>query len=264
MLDEHRPVTPAAQLLLGIDLGGSTVKAGAVDLLAGRVVGELASVPTPPGARPEALRAVIAELARRFPDCTGPVGFAFPGVVRQGVARTAVNVDRAWLGTDGAALVSAATGRPGAFIHDSDAAGLAEMRFGAGRGERGAVMMLTFGTGIGSAAFVDGVLWPNLELGHLEIDGMEAELKASARARTLEGLDWPAWCARVNVVLVRYHALLWPDLFIIGGGVSERWQEYGSLLHAPARIVPAQLRQAAGVVGAALHADQSARASAAR
>jgi polyphosphate glucokinase len=252
-------MSPGAQLLLGIDLGGSAIKAGAVDARAGRVVGELESVPTPPGAKPDALRGSIAELSRRFPQCTGPVGFAYPGVVQKGVARTAANVDHAWLGIDGAALVSAATGRPGAFVHDSVAAGLAEMRFGAGRGERGAVMMLTFGTGIGSAAFVDGVPWPNLELGHLEIGGREAEHLASARVRTVEGLDWPAWCARVNVVLARYHALLWPDLFIIGGGVSERFEEFGSLLKARARIVPAGLRHAAGVVGAAMYAAGSIR-----
>ena len=257
-------MSPDAQLTLGIDLGGSAIKAGAVDVAAGRVVGELESVRTPPGAHPDAVRAAIATMSRRFPQCIGPVGFAFPGVVQRGVARTAANVDHAWLGTDGAALVSAATGRRAAFVHDSDAAGLAEMRFGAGRGEPGTVMVLTFGTGIGSAAFVDGVPWPNLELGHVEIDGHEAEARASARARTVQGLDWPAWCARVNVVLARYHALFWPDLFIIGGGVSERWSEYGSLLEAPARIVPAQLRHAAGVVGAALHAHEIARAPVAR
>ena len=257
-------MSAAVQPILGIDLGGSAIKAGAVDVVAGQVVGELASVPTPPGAHPDALRVAIAEMSRRFPQCGGPVGFAFPGVVQQGVARTAANVDRAWLGTDGAAIVSAATGRRGVFVHDADAAGLAEMRFGAGRGERGAVMMLTFGTGIGSAAFIDGVLWPNSELGHMEVDGREAEHQASARVRAVEGLDWPAWCARVNVVLARYHALLWPDLFIIGGGISERWQDYGSLLRAPARIVPAQLRDAAGVVGAALYAHGGGRAPAAR
>ena len=257
-------MSPDAQPTLGIDLGGSAIKAGAVDLAAGRIVGELESVPTPPGAHPDAVRAAIATMSRRFPQCAGPVGFTFPGVVQRGVARTAANVDHAWLGVDGAALVSAATGRRGAFVNDADAAGLAEMRIGAGRGERGSVMMLTFGTGIGSAAFVDGVLWPNLELGHMEIDGREAEQAASARVRTVEGLDWPAWCARVNAVLARYHALFWPDLFIIGGGVSERWPDYGSLLEAPARIVPAQLRHAAGVVGAALYAHESARTPVAR
>lgn len=252
-------MSSGAQLTLGIDLGGSAIKAGAVDVSAGRVVGEFESVPTPPGAHPDAVRAAIAEMSRRFPQCTGSVGFAFPGVVQNGIARTATNVDHAWIGTDGAALVSAATGRCGAFVHDSNAAGLAEMRFGAGRGERGAVLMLTFGTGIGTAAFSDGVAWPNLELGHLEIDGREAEQQASAHTRTVEGLDWPAWCERVNLVLARYQSLLWPDLVIIGGGVTERWQEFGSLLHAPARIVPAQLRQAAGVVGAALYAHEAAR-----
>jgi polyphosphate glucokinase len=238
--------------ILGIDFGGSAIKAGAVDVTAGAVVGELQSVPTPAGATPESTRAALAVLAGRFANCRGPVGLAFPSVIKDGVAHTAANIDRAWIGADVAALLSAAVGRPGVVVNDADAAGVAEMRIGAGRNERGAVMMLTFGTGIGTALFVDGHLWPNTELGHLEIHGREAEQLASARARTAEGLDWPSWCERVNRVLERYHALLCPDLFVIGGGVSERWAEFGSLLRAPARIVPARLRHTAGVVGAAL------------
>lgn len=244
-------------LVLGIDLGGSAIKAGAVDLDAGEVVGELQSVPTPPGATLEATRAALATLVARFPQCRGTVGLAFPSVVKRGITYTAANVDRGWIGADAAALLTAAAGRPGVVVNDADAAGLAEMRVGAGRGERGLVMMLTFGTGIGSALFVDGRLWPNTELGHLEVDGREAEHQASARVRTVENLDWPQWCARVNRVLERYHALLWPDLFIVGGGVSERWEEYAGLLKSPARIVPARLRQTAGVVGAALYAAES-------
>ena len=246
-------------LILGIDLGGSSIKAGAVDVATAQVVGATQSVPTPPGATLEATREALAELVRRFPQCTGPVGLAFPAVVNHGITRSAANVDKGWIGADAAALLSAAAGRPGYVVNDADAAGVAEMRAGAGRGQRGVVMMLTFGTGIGSALFVDGRLWPNTELGHLEVDGREAEHTASARVRTEEGLDWPAWSARVNRVLERYHALLWPDLFIVGGGVSERFEEYGSLLRSPARIVPATLRHAAGVVGAAMYAAESAR-----
>ncbi|MBS0394036.1 MAG: ROK family protein [Proteobacteria bacterium] len=244
-------------LVLGIDLGGSAIKAGAVDVDAGEVVGELQSVPTPPGATLEATRAALTTLVARFPQCRGTVGLAFPSVVKRGITYTAANVDRGWIGADAAALLTAAAGRPGVVVNDADAAGLAEMRVGAGRGERGLVMMLTFGTGIGSALFVDGRLWPNTELGHLEVGGREAEHQASARVRTVENLDWPQWCARVNRVLERYHALLWPDLFIVGGGVSERWEEYAGLLKSPARIVPARLRQTAGVVGAALYAAES-------
>jgi polyphosphate glucokinase len=139
-------------------------------------------------------------------------------------------------------------------VNDADAAGVAEMRFGAGRGERGTVMMLTFGTGIGSAMFVGGRLWPNTELGHLELGGREAEHRASARVRAELNLDFPAWSQLVNEVLAGYHALFWPDVFVVGGGVSERWEEFGGLLRSEARIVPAQLRQHAGVVGAALYA----------
>jgi polyphosphate glucokinase len=247
-------------LTLGIDLGGSAIKAGAVDIDAGEVVGELRSVPTPAGAAPEATRAALAALAAHFPECGAePVGLAFPSVVKGGITLTAANVDRAWVGADAAALLSAAVGRAGFVVNDADAAGIAEMRVGAGRGERGVVMMLTFGTGIGTALFADGRLWPNTELGHLEVDGREAEHRASARVRTAENLAWPAWCERVNLVLARYHALLWPDVFIIGGGVSERWEEYAGLLRSPARIVPARLRHTAGVVGAAMYAAEAVR-----
>lgn len=245
-------------LTLGIDLGGSSIKAGAVDLAAGHVVGELRSVPTPAGATPDATRAALAALVADFPECDGPVGLAFPAVVNRGITYTAANVDKAWIGANAEALLSAAAGRPGYVVNDADAAGLAEMRVGAGRGEHGVVMLLTFGTGIGSALFVDGRLWPNTELGHLEIDGREAEQRASARVRTVENLDWPAWADRVNLVLARYHALLWPDVFIIGGGVSEHWESFGPLLQSRARVVPAALRQTAGVVGAALYAAESA------
>jgi len=243
-------------LLLGLDLGGSSIKAGAVDVATGRVVGELQSIPTPAGARPEATQAALATLIARFPQCSGPVGLAFPAVIKSGTALSAANIDKSWIGTDAARLLSAAAGRLGYVVNDADAAGVAEMRIGAGRSERGVVMMLTFGTGIGTALFVDGRLWPNSELGHVEFDGREAEHIASARVRTAEQLDWPAWCERVNRVLAGYHALFWPDLFIIGGGVSERWEEFGGQLRSPARIVPAQLRQTAGVVGAACFAAE--------
>ncbi len=243
---------------LGIDLGGSAIKAGAVDTVAGAVIGELKSVPTPAGATLAATRAALAGLVAQFPDCRGPVGLAVPSVVKHGVTYTAANIDHGWIGADAGAMLAAAAGRPGVVVNDADAAGVAEMRIGAGRGERGVVMMLTFGTGIGTALFVDGRLLPNTELGHLEVGGVEAELQASARVRTVEHLDWPAWCDRVNRVLARYHALLWPDLIIVGGGVSERWDEFGSRLRAPARIVPAKLRQTAGVVGAALYATDVA------
>ena len=245
------------ELVLGIDFGGSFIKAGAVDPSIGHVVGDLKSVSTPAGAGIDATRLALAELIAQFPECTGPVGLAFPSVVVRGVTLTGANIDKAWIGTDAAAVLTAAAGRPGVVVNDADAAGIAEMRAGAGRGENGAVMMLTFGTGIGSALFYRGVMWPNTELGHLEVMGREAEHIASAKVRTVENLDWPAWCERVNLVLERYHALFWPDVFIIGGGVSERFEEFGSLLRSRARIVPAGLRHTAGVVGAALYAHET-------
>jgi polyphosphate glucokinase len=241
-------------LVLGLDLGGSSIKAGAVDVVAGHVVGPLDSVPTPPHAIPGDVQQALATLIARFPQCTGRIGLAFPAVIKAGVACTAANVDHSWIGTDAARILSAAAGRPGIVVNDADAAGVAEMHVGAGRGEHGLVMLLTFGTGIGTALFVDGRLVPNSELGHMEVGGREAEQQASARVRTVEHLGWPAWCERVNRVLAAYDALLWPDLFIIAGGVSERWEEFGGLLKARARIVPAALRQTAGVVGAALYA----------
>ena len=247
------------ELVLGLDLGGSSIKAGAVDPATGQVVGPLDSIPTPAGATVEATEAALKELIGRFPQCQGPVGLAFPSVVVRGVTYSAANIDKGWIGCDAAAVLRAASGGRESFVvNDADAAGVAEMQIGAGRGEHGVVMMITFGTGIGTALFIDGKLWPNTELGHMEIDGMEAEHYASARVRTVEKLDWPAWCERVNKVLDRYHLLLWPDLFIVGGGVSERFEEYGALLHSKARIVPAGLRQAAGVVGAALYAHKHA------
>jgi polyphosphate glucokinase len=252
--------TAALGPVVGIDFGGSSIKAGAVDVAAGCVLGELVSVPTPSPSTPAAVERAIAGLVEHLPDCRGPVGFAYPGVVCANVARTAANVDTAWLGTDGAALIQRATGRPGSFLNDADAAGLAEMRLGAGRGVRGTAMMLTFGTGIGSALFVDGRLWPNTELGHLELAGGrgEAEHHASARVRAELDLDFPAWVARVNDVLAEFDRLFWPELVIVGGGVSERWSEFGPLLKSHARLVPAELRSQAGVVGAAFYAHERA------
>ena len=242
--------------LLGIDTGGSSLKAAPVDVTSGVLASDVVSFPTPAPATPGAIAGVVKQIAAAFPDVSGPVGFAFPSVVTAGIARTAANVDKAWIGTDGARLVREATGRPAAFLNDADAAALAELRVGAGRGQDGTVIMLTFGTGIGSAIFHDGHLLPNTEFGHMEIRGMEAEHRASARVRTAEQLGWPEWSERVNEVLARMHALFWPDLFILGGGVVENWASFGPLLESPARVVPAELGNTAGIVGAALAAHE--------
>jgi polyphosphate glucokinase len=244
-------------VLLGIDVGGSSIKAGLVDIEASRLTSELLSLPTPQPSTPGAIMQVIAELAGRLPS-TGPVGFAFPTVVKQGVARMAANVDAAWVGVNGEELVRQALDRPSVFLNDADAAGIAEMHCGAGRGTRGTVIMLTFGTGIGTALFVEGRLFPNTELGHLELRGQDAEDWASARVRTQLNLDWPAWIARVNEYLAAVHNLLWPDVFILGGAVSERFDEFAPMLRTPAEVRPAHFAGQAGVIGAALAAAKLA------
>ena len=240
------------QNVLGIDVGGSSVKAGVVAVATGQLLGEMISAPTPAPSTPERLAAVIAGMAARLPQAPGAVGVAFPSVVRNGVIRTAANIDHAWLGADGAAVVGHALKRPVVFVNDADAAGLAEMRWGAGKGVNGSAIMLTFGTGIGSALFVNGQLFPNTELGHMELNGMDAEKFASAHVRTVLRLDFPAWIERVNVYLGRLQALFWPDVIILGGAVSERYAEFAPLLKCEAQLRPAQFAGQAGVIGAAM------------
>jgi polyphosphate glucokinase len=245
-------------LVLGIDVGGSSIKAGLVDVIAGKLAGELISAPTPRPSTPAAMVAAIAGLAGRLPPGRGTVGIAFPSVIKRGVAYTAANIDAGWIGSDGATLAASALGRPALFLNDADAAGIAEMRWGAGRECRGVVIMVTLGTGIGTAVFCDGKLVPNTELGHIEMRGQDAEKWASAHVRTVEKLDFPAWCGRVNEYLERLHALLWPDVFILGGAVSERFQEFAPLLRSQAQLRPARFAGQAGVVGAALAAAEAA------
>jgi polyphosphate glucokinase len=235
-------------------VGGSSIKAGVVDVDAGCLVGDLISAPTPQPSTPSAMIPVFAGLAARLPGAEGPVGLAFPSVITHGVVRTAANIDKSWIGTDGTKLLGQALRRPVEFLNDADAAGVAEVSWGAGRGATGTVIMLTFGTGIGTALFTDGKLLPNSELGHMEVRGREAEKWTSAHVRTAEKLDWAAWIERVNVYLEQMHALLWPDLFILGGAVSERYNEFAPLLRSEAQIRPAHFAGQAGVIGAALAA----------
>jgi polyphosphate glucokinase len=236
---------------LGIDVGGSTIKQAVVETPSGRVLQVRADMPTPQPATPAA---ILDALMANSPGGCEAVGLAFPTVVKNGRAHTAANVDPQWLGVDGAAELARRLKLPAVFLNDADAAGIAEMRIGAGRGLMGVVIVLTFGTGIGTAPFVDGRLLPNTELGHLPLRGGDAEHWASARARTRDQLDFPAWAARVNDYLDLMQRLFWPDVFIVGGSVSEHFEEFGPLLKSPARILPAQLRGQAGVVGAALAA----------
>jgi polyphosphate glucokinase len=240
--------------LLGIDVGGSSIKAGLVDLDAGRLVGDLISAPTPQPSTPAAMLAVFKGLADRLPAAQGTVGIAMPSVVKHGKVCTAANIDPSWIGVDGPGLVEKPLGRRVVFLNDADAAGVAEVKWGAGRGTKGTVIMITFGTGIGTAFFANGILLPNSELGHMELRGMEAEKWTSAHVRTAQKLDWPAWIERVNVYLEQLHALFWPDLFILGGAVSERFNEFAPLLHSPADIKPAHFAGQSGVIGAALAA----------
>lgn len=236
---------------LGVDVGGSSIKHAVVDCGTGKLLTELGSVATPRPATPAALIATIAELARTVaPEL--PVGVALPSVIRSGTAWTAANLDPSLIGTDIQSRLREAIGQPVICLNDADAAGLAELRWGAARGARGTVMMLTFGTGIGSALFTDGRLVPNTELGHLEVDGEEGEKRASARVRTAEGLDWAQWSTRVNAYLDAINALFWPELIVIGGGVSEQFAEFGPLLRSRATLAPARMGAAAGVVGAAM------------
>jgi polyphosphate glucokinase len=242
-----------ARLLLGIDVGGSAIKAGLVDVEVGQLQGELVSAATPRPAAPESVMQAVALLASRMSG-TQAAGVAFPSVIKGGRACTAAHIDPSWIDVDGAALAARVLGRRAVFLNDADAAGLAEMRWGAGRGIKGVVIMLTFGTGIGTAIFADGKLFPNTELGHLELNGVDAEEWASARTRTRLGLDWPAWIERVNTYLAKMHVLFWPDVFIVGGAMSERFGEFAPHLRSPALIRPAQFAGQAGVIGAALAA----------
>ncbi len=234
---------------LGVDVGGSSIKYAPVNLRLGKVLTELSSVPT--AGQAEALLDSIASLANGLqPDA--PVGIALPSVVRGGVVHTAANLDPALIGMNVEDLLRKRLGRAVAVLNDADAAGLAEVRWGAARGVRGTVMVLTFGTGIGSALFTDGRLVPNTELGHMEVDGFEAEQRASARARTEEALDWPQWAERVNRYLDAINRLFWPEVIVMGGGVIENFNQFASLLRSRAPLRAATLGASAGVVGAAM------------
>ena len=252
----------ADSVLLGLDVGGSSIKAALVDVQRGETVTPLQVIPTPTPSTPDAVLQVCARVDRQL-AATGPVGLAFPSVIQHGIARTAANVDQAWLGYPGGERLAALIGRPVEFINDADAAGIAEMTTGAGRGVKGVVLLLTFGTGIGSGLFVDGELVPNTELGHMEFHGVDAEKIASARERTTEKLDYEQWCARVNDYLARLHALFWPDLFIIGGSISEDFEQYRHLLKSPTEIRRAAYGAQSGVVGAAFAAVRAQRRAAA-
>jgi polyphosphate glucokinase len=239
--------------VLGIDIGGTGIKAAPVDLTTGKLAAERVKILTPRPAVPEAVVGVVHELVKGF-GWTGPAGITFPGVVINGVTMTAHNLDTTWIGRDARKLFADATGLDVRVLNDADAAGVAEMKFGAGAGEPGTVVMITFGTGIGSALFRGGILVPNTEFGHIEIHGRDAESRASQRAKELHDLSWGKWAGRVDDYLDHLEALLSPDLFIVGGGISRQADKFLPLLSLRARVVAAALHNDAGIVGAAMAA----------
>ena len=244
--------------IFGVDIGGSGIKGAPVDLDRGDLADERHKVLTPQPSTPDAVALGVREVVGHF-GWTGPVGITFPGVVTAGATiRSAANVDKGWIGVDARALLSERLGGlPVTIVNDADAAGVAETRFGAGRDRQGTVVLLTFGTGIGSAVSVDGVLVPNTELGHLELDGHEAEKHASTKAKDDHDLSWEHWARRVQKYLAHVEMLLSPELFIIGGGVSRKSHKFLHLIEGiEAEIVPAQLQNNAGIVGAAMRATK--------
>jgi polyphosphate glucokinase len=239
----------------GVDIGGSGIKGCLVDLEQGKLIGERMRLETPQPSLPDAVYGAVAEIVNSF-GWTERVGVTFPGVMKDGVAYTAANVDKSWIGTDVDAGLSALIPGSVETLNDADAAGIAEMRYGAGRDKRGVVLMLTFGTGIGSALFVDGRLVPNTEFGHIQVDGEDGEERASASAREREELSYPEWARRVDRYLDVLEAGVWPDLIIVGGGVSKKAGKWVPLLSTRTPVVPAQLLNDAGIVGAALAAAE--------
>ena len=238
--------------VLGIDIGGSGMKAAEVDITTGEIVSDKHRIDTPKPAKPEAMADVVGQLTAHF-DWKGPVGVGFPGVIQNGVVRTAANLDKSWVDVDGDKAFTEVAGCDVVMINDADAAGLAEVTFGAGKGVSGTVILLTLGTGIGSAIFTDGKLLRNTEFGHMEIDGKIAEKRASSRIKDEKDLSYKKWGGRLEDVLRELEKLFWPELFILGGGISKDFKEFEEHLDkVRAKIVPAEMLNRAGIVGAAL------------
>jgi polyphosphate glucokinase len=244
---------PTTHHPLGIDIGGSGIKGAPVDLARGEFAKDRLRYENPKLSSPEAVVDIVVQIAEHFADDTGdsPIGVTLPAVVTNGVVRTAANIDPAWIGTDARKLLSDRLGRSVTVINDADAAGLGELHFGAARDASGLVLMSTLGTGIGSALFYNGVLVPNSELGHLEIDGRDAEHRAASRVKEDKNLSWQEWADRLQRYFSHVEDLLWPDLIVVGGGISRKADKFLPLLHLRAPIVAAQLQNSAGIIGAA-------------
>lgn len=250
-----------ANHVLGIDIGGSGIKGAPVDLSQGELAADRVRIETPEASTPEAVADIVADVLaaqREHLDEGSAVGVTLPSVVQHGTVRTAANIDKAWIGVDADALFTERLGRPVHVVNDADAAGVAEMHYGAGKGVTGVVLLTTLGTGIGSALFVDGQLMPNTELGHLEVDGHDAETRAASSAREDEDLSWEEWAERLQRYYSHLEGLFWPDLLIVGGGVSKKAKKFLPLLTLRTPIVPAELKNEAGIIGAAWHAQHLA------
>jgi polyphosphate glucokinase len=236
----------------GIDVGGSGIKGGIVDLDTGVLIGDRIKLLTPQPATPPAVAKTIAEVVNGF-GWTGPLGVTYPGVVTHGVVQTAANVDKAWIGTSARDIISSElNGQDVTVLNDADAAGLAEERYGAGKDNSGLVILLTFGTGIGSAVIHNGTLIPNTEFGHVDVDGKEAEHRAASSVRDRKGWSYEKWTKQVTKVLIAIENVMWPDLFIAGGGISRKADKWVPLLENRTPVVPAALLNTAGIVGAAM------------
>ncbi len=242
--------------ILGVDFGGSGIKACPVDVSTGELVGQRFRLPTPEGAKPKDVADTLQKLVEHF-QYQGQVGVGFPSVVLNGIIYTAANISKDWVGLNSEQLFKEYTKSPVFVLNDADAAGLAEMRFGVGKEfPRGVLLMLTLGTGIGSAIFVDGHLVPNTEFGHIKIRGKDAERRASDAARQRKELSWQEWAQRLQEYLELMESLIWPDVVVLGGGVSKEWQNFLPYLKLRAKIVPAKLLNQAGIIGAAIYASE--------
>jgi len=245
-------VTESTNTGFGVDVGGSGIKGGLVDLDTGKLIGERIKLPTPQPATPADVAKTVAQVVREF-GWTGKLGVTYPGVVTGGIVRTAANVDKGWIGIDATKVISAELdGQPVTVLNDADAAGLAEERYGAGKDNTGLIVLLTFGTGIGSAVIHNGVLLPNTEFGHLEVGGKEAEHRAASSVKERKDWSYQRWTEEVTKVLVAVENAICPDLFIAGGGISRKADKWIPLLKNRTPVVPAALLNTAGIVGAAM------------
>lgn len=240
--------------ILGIDIGGSGIKGAPVDVKKGELTADRIRIDTPQPSTPENCATAVREIIE-FYHYQGPIGVTFPAVVRHGITLTAANVDKSWVDFDAEKLLREVTNMPVVVLNDADAAGVAEMAFGAGKDVKGTVALFTFGTGIGSAFFIDGVLFPNTEMGHLTIRGKDAEKRASAKAKEDRDLKWSEWAEYVNEFLIEIEKLFSPDLIIVGGGISKKFDKFERYLESDAKIVPAKLLNDAGIIGAAMAAS---------